>query len=46
MSLPQKQLCAWVQTPGPEATIEFRNIEVPTTGPGEVLVKLEVSGVW
>ncbi|CRG89112.1 alcohol dehydrogenase [Talaromyces islandicus] len=45
MSLPQKQLCAWVQTPGPEATIEFRNIEVPTTGPGEVLVKLEVSGV-
>ncbi|KAH8691510.1 hypothetical protein BGW36DRAFT_400776 [Talaromyces proteolyticus] len=45
MSLPQKQLCAWVETPGPEATIEFRNIEVPTPGPGEVLVKLEVSGV-
>ena len=46
MSLPQKQLCAWVETPGPEAKIEFRDIEVPRPATGQVLVKLEVSGVW
>lgn len=46
MGLPQQQLCAWVETPGPDATIAFRDIEVPKPGPGEVLVKLEVSGVW
>ncbi|KAF7560763.1 hypothetical protein G7046_g3383 [Stylonectria norvegica] len=45
MNLPEKQTCAWVQQPGPGAVIEFREIEVPTPGPGEVLVKLEVSGV-
>ncbi|KAF3023431.1 hypothetical protein E8E15_009471 [Penicillium rubens] len=45
MSLPQKQLCAWVESPGPEAKIEFRDIEVPNPTAGQVLVKLEVSGV-
>ncbi|GAM43339.1 hypothetical protein TCE0_047r18071 [Talaromyces pinophilus] len=45
MGLPQQQLCAWVETPGPDATIAFRDIEVPKPGPGEVLVRLEVSGV-
>lgn len=46
MDLSQQQLCAWVETPGPDAKIEFRDIEVPKPGPNEVLVRLEVSGVW
>ncbi|KAL4863686.1 hypothetical protein BDV12DRAFT_189518 [Aspergillus spectabilis] len=45
MSLPRQQLCAWVQTPGPTATLEFRNIALPGPRDGELLVKLEVSGV-
>ena len=46
MGIPQQQLSAWVETPGPDATIEFREIAVPKPSAGEVLVKLEVSGVW
>jgi hypothetical protein len=41
-----KQLCAWVEQPGPKAKIELREIDIPTPGTGQVLVKLQVSGVW
>lgn len=44
--VPEMQTCAWVQQPGPEATVEFRKIGVPKPGPGQVLIKLEASGVW
>ena len=46
LKLPHKQTCAWVEQPGADAVIEFRDIDIPKPGPGEVLVKLEVSGVW
>uniref|UniRef100_A0A8H7N2K2 Enoyl reductase (ER) domain-containing protein n=1 Tax=Bionectria ochroleuca TaxID=29856 RepID=A0A8H7N2K2_BIOOC len=41
----QHQVCAWVEKPGPDAKIELRNIAVPSPGPGDVLVKLDVTGV-
>ncbi|CAG9981067.1 unnamed protein product [Clonostachys byssicola] len=41
----QHQVCAWVEKPGPDAEIELQDIAVPTPGPGDVLVKLEVTGV-
>ncbi|CAH0052298.1 unnamed protein product [Clonostachys solani] len=41
----QHQVCAWVEKPGPDAKIERRDIAVPSPGPGDVLVKLEVTGV-
>lgn len=46
MNLPEQQLGAWVEAPGKDARIELRQIEIPKPGPGEVLVKIEVSGVW
>jgi NADPH:quinone reductase-like Zn-dependent oxidoreductase len=42
----RNQPCAWVQQPGPKATVEFRSIEVPKPGPGQVRIKLEASRVW
>ncbi|CAH0024871.1 unnamed protein product [Clonostachys rhizophaga] len=41
----QHQVCAWVEKPGPDAEIELRDIAVPSPGPGDVLVKLAVTGV-
>ncbi|KAK7224685.1 hypothetical protein V2G26_012688 [Clonostachys chloroleuca] len=41
----QHQVCAWVEKPGPDAEIELRGIAVPSPGPGDVIVKLEVTGV-
>lgn len=46
MTMAQRQLGAWVETPGKQARIEMRQIEIPSPGPGEVLVQMEVSGVW
>lgn len=46
MASVDRQIGAWVDTPGKNAIIEFRQIEIPKPGPGEVLVKIEVSGVW
>ena len=40
------QLCAWVDEPGPDATLEFRNIAIPNPGSDQILVKMEASGVW
>ncbi|VUC35940.1 unnamed protein product [Clonostachys rosea] len=39
------QVCAWVEKPGPDAEIELRDIAVPSPGPGDVLVKLEMTGI-
>lgn len=46
MASVEKQTGAWVDAPGPNAEIEFRQIDVPKPGAGQVLVKMEVSGVW
>lgn len=46
MTSVDRQIGAWVETPGKDARIELRQIEIPKPGVGEVLVKMEVSGVW
>ena len=41
------QIGAWVETPGPEAHVEIRNdLPIPSPSEGEVLIKLECTGVW
>ncbi|KAH8892865.1 NAD(P)-binding protein [Thozetella sp. PMI_491] len=45
MVIPKKQICAWVERPGPDANIDIREVDVGEPGEGEVLIKLEVSGV-
>ena len=41
------QIAAWLQSPEPGANLVIRNdIDIPTPGTGEVLVKLECTGVW
>lgn len=43
----ETQIGAWVETPGPDARIQIRNdLPIPSPGPGEVLVKLQFTGVW
>jgi propanol-preferring alcohol dehydrogenase len=40
------QTAAWLDTPGPNAKLYVKHdVPIPTPGPGEVLVKLECSGV-
>lgn len=48
MAVPQRlQTGAWIDQPGPETRISIRHdLPIPVPGPGEVLVKLECSGVW
>lgn len=46
MTSVERQIGAWVENPGKDARIELRQIEIPKPGAGEVLVKIEVSGVW
>lgn len=48
MAFPQRrQTGAWVDQLGPEARVVLRHdLPIPVPGPGEVLVKLECSGVW
>jgi alcohol dehydrogenase, propanol-preferring len=41
------QTGAWVETPEPEAHLHIRNdLPVPSPCDGEVLIKLECTGVW
>ena len=41
------QTAAWLENPGPGARLVIRNdIEIPSPKMGEVLVKLECTGVW
>jgi len=43
----QSQIAAWVDKPGPEAHVLIRNdVAIPWPAIGEVLVKLECTGVW
>jgi NADPH:quinone reductase-like Zn-dependent oxidoreductase len=46
-SIPTTQTAAWLEKPQPGARFQIRNdIEVPTPGEGDVLVKLEYTGFW
>ena len=46
-SIPKLQTAAWLEKPQPGARFQIRNdIEVPTPGDGEVLIKLEYTGFW
>ena len=41
------QTAAWLEKPAPGARLLIRNdIEIPSPAAGEVLVKLECTGVW
>lgn len=45
--LPRTQTAAVVQNPGPDYTIMLRDdIPVPEPGLGEILIKLECTGLW
>lgn len=47
MDLPTYQKATWVDTPGPSAEVYLRHdVNVPVPEEGEVLVKLEFTGVW
>ncbi len=46
-TIPETQVAAWVDKPGPDSRLEIKSdIQVPQPKDGEVLVKLECSGVW
>ncbi len=43
----KRQIAAWVDKPGPEARVRIRDdVAIPQPASGEVLVKLECTGVW
>lgn len=45
--LPRTQTAAVVQNPGDNHTIVLQNdIPVPEPGPGEILIKLQCTGLW
>lgn len=45
--LPRIQQAFIVQNPGPNHTIVLRDdVPVPEPGPGEILLKLECTGLW
>ena len=47
MNLPKFQTAACVDEPGPQARVyERHDVEIPEPADGEVLVKLEFTGVW
>ncbi len=48
MSTTIRQTCAWVETPGAQGIVEIKNTEFVQhdLADDEVLVKLEVCGVW
>ena len=46
MKIPTKQICAWVDEPGPGAKLDIKETDVPRPGSGKVLVQLELTGVW
>ena len=42
-----RQMGAWLERPGPEAQVKIRSdLPIPEPGVGEVLIKLECTGVW
>ena len=46
-TMPTTQIAALVENPGPNAQIRiYDDCPIPEPGPGEVLVKLEVTGLW
>ena len=47
MAIPEIQSAVWVDKPASDAKVEIRHdVPVPKPKPGEVLVKMECSGVW
>ena len=43
----KSQIVAWVDKPGPEARVRLRSdVALPQPATGEVLVRLECTGVW
>ena len=44
---PVRQLAAWLNHPHPGAQLDIRDdLEIPQPADGEVLIKLEYTGVW
>jgi len=45
-SIPKTQTAGWIQDPGPDCVLQIRNdVQVQTPSTGELLVKLEYSGI-
>lgn len=44
--LPLSQTVAYIENPGPDAHFVLGEAAVPELGENQVLVKLEVSGIW
>ncbi|KAI4913511.1 hypothetical protein J4E90_005228 [Alternaria incomplexa] len=45
-SIPKTQTAGWIQDPGPDCVLQIRNdVQVQTPSAGELLVKLEYSGI-
>ena len=45
--IPKIQKAAWIEDPGPHGRLVIRDdVPVPQPGDGEVLVKIECSGIW
>ncbi len=45
--IPRRQKAVWIVNPGPEAEVVVKDdVPVPTPGTFQVLVKVEVSGIW
>lgn len=46
-SIPTTQTVAWIEDPGPNGRLVIRHdVQVKQPGDGEVLVKMEYSGIW
>jgi hypothetical protein len=45
-NIPPTQKAVWISNPGPNGTVQLRTIPTPQPGDGEVLVKIEYSGIW
>jgi propanol-preferring alcohol dehydrogenase len=46
MTIPPTQKAVWIDNPGPHGTVQIRTIPTPQPGEGEILVKIEYSGIW
>jgi alcohol dehydrogenase, propanol-preferring len=47
LQIPTTQTVAWIVDPGPNGRLDIRkDVEVGQPGEGEVLVKMECSGIW
>ncbi|CRG89752.1 alcohol dehydrogenase [Talaromyces islandicus] len=45
MNIPPTQNAVWIDNPGPNGTVQIRTIPTPQPGDGEVLIKIEYSGI-